>query len=92
MKRVALTPEEKHEILDSILKSLSERLEKSVNEFLNKEIAPKLREIVREEVGKYAVTEKEAITMFSTWLQRDAQKIVRNWFFPRWFFRLFFRR
>jgi DNA-directed RNA polymerase subunit F len=88
-KFASLEPEERKQVIDGIYQQLAPLMTKAVNAYL-KEIEPKMRETVRSEVGKFAVTEKLA-TAFLDGMVREAVERAAGYFRPRWIMRAFFR-
>lgn len=86
---VTLDPKERQEVIEGILQKLAPQVQESVNHFLTS-IEPQVREIARSEVGKFAVTEKQADAFLSGMIQTAAEKAA-EYFRPRWIMKIFFK-
>ena len=87
----ALEPHEKRQVIDSILAKLLPEIEAAVNANF-KRLNPEIREIVKAEVGKWAVTEKQVHEFLDGMIVAAAEK-TSMYFRPRWLAKLlFFRR
>ena len=86
----ALEPEQRTQVIDDVYERLAPIIEKGVNDFV-KSIEPQMRQIVRDEIGKWAVSEKQAVAFLDGMVLEAAKKIMAT-FQPRWFARFFFRR
>lgn len=88
-KFTSLTPEERQQVIDGILVKLTPNIEQVVNEFLAT-IKPNVEAITRNEIGKFAVTEKQA-KAFIDGMIRDAAEKASAYFRPRWIMKALFR-
>lgn len=89
-KFATLEPEERKQVIDGIYQKLSPQITKALNEHLAK-VTPNLRQFVRDEIGKFAVTEKQANAFLDGMVLEAAKKIMTT-FKPRWFVWFFFHR
>lgn len=88
-KFATLTPEERAQVVDGIYNKLSPQVADIINKALN-DIRPKISQQVREEIGKWAVSEKQA-RAFLDGMMIESAKRAAGFFRPRWFARIFFR-
>lgn len=86
----SLTPEERKQVIDTLMAKLAPNLEKVLNEYLSS-VEPKIREITRSEVGRFAVTEKQASALIDGIILDACERVV-CYFRPAWIGRLLFRR
>lgn len=89
-KFATLDFEERQQVVDGIYRKLGPEIEKAVGEFL-KGVEPRVREVVRDEIGKYAVTEKQARSFIDGMILDGAEKVMQ-YFRPSWLGKLLFRR
>lgn len=78
----SLLPEERQAVIQGLLEKLTPNLEKIVNQYIES-IEPKVRQVARDEVGRFAVTEKQAQVfldgLVNTACQRLADRCRLRW-------------
>lgn len=89
-KFATLEPEERQQVIDGIYKKLEPQITKALQQYLAS-VTPEMQKIVRAEMGKWAVTEKQA-RAFIDGMVVDASEKVAAYMRPRWLFRVIFRR
>lgn len=89
-KFATMEPEERTEVVDSIYKKLEPQITEAINKYLST-ITPQVRQTVRDEIGKFAVTENQARSFLDGMILEAAQKAAA-YFRPRWIMKLFFLR
>lgn len=85
----SLEPEERRQVIDTLMAKLTPNLEKVLNTYLSS-VEPRIREITRNEVGRFAVTEKELTPIIDDVILRACKQSV-SFFRPRWIAKLLFR-
>ena len=84
-----MEPEERAQVVENIYKQLEPQITKAINAYLSS-ITPQIRQTVRDEMGKFAVTETQARSFLDGMIREAAEKATA-YFRPRWMMRLFFR-
>lgn len=88
-KFATLDFEERRQVIDGVYQQLAPKMTEVINQHLSR-MTPEIQQIVRSEVGKFAVTETQAKAFLDGMMISAAEKAA-IWFRPRFLMRLFFR-